>query len=31
MAELLNEREDALRMRVHRAREQMQRFLEEMA
>jgi RNA polymerase sigma-70 factor (ECF subfamily) len=29
MAELLGEREDTLRMRVHRAREQMQRFLEE--
>jgi RNA polymerase sigma-70 factor (ECF subfamily) len=29
MAELLAEREDVLRMRVHRAREQMRRFLEE--
>jgi RNA polymerase sigma-70 factor (ECF subfamily) len=29
MAELVDEREDVLRMRVHRAREQMQRFLEE--
>lgn len=31
MAELLEERQDTLRMRVHRAREQMQRFLEEVA
>jgi RNA polymerase sigma-70 factor (ECF subfamily) len=29
MAELLNEREDTLRMRVHRAREHLQRHLEE--
>jgi RNA polymerase sigma-70 factor (ECF subfamily) len=29
MGELLVEREDVLRMRVHRAREQMRRFLEE--
>jgi RNA polymerase sigma-70 factor (ECF subfamily) len=29
MAELVDEREDVLRMRVHRAREHLRRFLEE--
>jgi RNA polymerase sigma-70 factor (ECF subfamily) len=29
MAQLMGEREDALRMRVHRAREHLRRFLEE--